>query len=77
MASKTIVKCGSCGARYRVASEMVGRAARCRRCRHRFILAPKRSLDDSVMDWLLDDTEEDAAGASKRPLRHRPPAKAE
>jgi predicted Zn finger-like uncharacterized protein len=57
--AKTIVECGNCRARYRAPADQIGKVARCPRCRHRFVLSPKRTLDDTVLDWLLDDRARD------------------
>lgn len=66
--TKTIVQCGNCNARYRVTSKALGRIARCRKCGHRFVLAPKPTLDDSVLDWLLDEKgSDDEEGTEETP----------
>lgn len=66
--TRTIVQCGHCNARYRVPGEALGRIARCRKCGRRFVMAPKPTLDDSVLDWLLDEEEsEEGEGTEAKP----------
>ncbi len=60
-----VAQCGHCGARYRIEPRIEGRRARCKRCRRIFRLAPKMSLDDSVVDWLEETP--DVTKASQGP----------
>ncbi len=48
-------ECSKCGAKYRLPVEAAGRTARCKRCGETFSV-PKadKSLEDSVLDWLMD-----------------------
>ena len=50
--------CPSCAAKYRLPDEAQGRTARCKMCGAKFDV-PKKSLEDSVQDWLSDGAEHD------------------
>ncbi|MBN1341838.1 MAG: hypothetical protein JXQ73_04120 [Phycisphaerae bacterium] len=67
MDDRLLVQCGHCGARYAIDHRIMGRRARCRRCRHVFRLAPKANLDDTVLDWLEEDAPR-VAGLTGRSL---------
>lgn len=48
--------CPKCGAKYRLPIEAQGRKARCKRCHEPFeVPKVERGLDDSVLEWLMDD----------------------
>jgi len=52
--------CGHCHAKYRLPAEFAGRTGKCKKCGQKFqIPAQKRSLEDSVLDWLAEDEETD------------------
>ena len=52
--------CSHCGAKYRLPAEYGGRHARCKKCGEKFEV-PKgdKSLEDSVLDWLNDEANEE------------------
>ncbi len=47
-------QCASCGAKYRLPAEFQGRVARCKKCGAKFRIPQQRSLEDSVLDWLME-----------------------
>jgi DNA-directed RNA polymerase subunit RPC12/RpoP len=60
-----VVKCSHCGATYRMASNLTGKKARCRRCKQTFRVLEKPEIEDSVLDWLDAAGETDEAKTSK------------
>ncbi len=47
--------CSHCGAKYRLPIEAGGRTARCKKCGNKFeVPVAKKSLEDSILDWLAE-----------------------
>ncbi|MFO0839853.1 MAG: hypothetical protein U1D55_15180 [Phycisphaerae bacterium] len=59
-------ECPKCGAKYRLPLEAAGRTARCKKCGDAFAV-PKldKSLEDSVMDWLMESDPEEAVDSPR------------
>lgn len=60
--------CPDCKAKYRLPAEAAGRKARCKICGTKFHVPGAVSLEDSVLNWLNDDsikTEEDSVDKPK------------
>jgi len=53
--TRIVVECGHCHRRFRVPGKWLGRRARCRVCRNLFRMVPHKTLDDTVLDWLMPD----------------------
>jgi PHP family Zn ribbon phosphoesterase len=53
------VSCPQCSAKYRLPAEAQGRSARCKVCGTKFAVASPKSLDDSVLDWLTDQNDQE------------------
>ncbi len=61
MADLIKVICGECGAKYRLPIEFQGRSGKCKKCGAHFKVPVEKSLEDSVLDWLADDPEDEGA----------------
>jgi len=48
--------CPECKAKYRLPAEAAGRAARCKVCGTKFHVPGSVSLEDSVLNWLSDES---------------------
>jgi len=59
MADTIKCTCSNCGAKYRLPLEAQGRTARCKRCGEKFKIPLQQSLEDSIMAWLANPSEED------------------
>jgi ribosome-binding protein aMBF1 (putative translation factor) len=60
--------CPDCKAKYRLPAEAAGRKARCKICGTKFHVPGAVSLEDSVLNWLNDEsfkTEEDSVDKPK------------
>ncbi len=51
--------CSNCGAKYRLPVEFQGRRARCKKCGEKFEVPRKKTLEDSVLDWLSEAEEKE------------------
>ena len=51
--------CSNCGAKYRLPVEFQGRRARCKKCGEKFEVPKKKTLEDSVLDWLSEAEEKE------------------
>jgi hypothetical protein len=52
--------CSNCGAKYRLPLEFQGRRARCKKCGEKFeVPKVKKTLEDSVLDWLNEGEEQE------------------
>jgi len=69
MSEFLIVKCSHCGASYRLPSGSEGKKARCTRCRQTFRILAEPDLDDTVLDWLAGDANEDSTVVHVAPPR--------
>ena len=58
MAEKISVTCGECGAKYRLPIEFQGRTGKCKKCGAKFKVPVEKNIEDSVLDWLTDEPEE-------------------
>jgi PHP family Zn ribbon phosphoesterase len=60
--------CSNCGAKYRLPVEFQGRRARCKKCGEKFeVPKKKKTLEDSVLDWLAEGEEEEKEEAVAQP----------
>lgn len=59
--------CGSCGAKYRLPAELAGRSARCKKCGEKFEIPKTKTVEDSVLDWLKDPEDDEAASPVDQP----------
>ena len=60
--------CSNCGAKYRLPVEFQGRRARCKKCGEKFeVPKKKKTLEDSVLDWLAEGEEEEKAIVAPEP----------
>ncbi len=63
-------RCSSCGAKYKLPVEFQGRIARCKKCGAKFEIPREKSLEDSVLDWLMEaETEEQETVEKPRVVR--------
>lgn len=69
MADFIKVACSECGAKYRLPIEFQGRTARCKKCGAKFHIPAEKSIEDSVLDWLSEDNEDDDLEAEAKPPR--------
>ena len=67
MADFTKCSCSNCGAKYRLPAEFQGRSARCKKCGEKFKVPKKKTLEDSVLDWLSEDEEGEQEEAVAQP----------
>ena len=52
--------CSNCGAKYRLPVEFQGRRAKCKKCGEKFeVPKEKKTLEDSVLDWLTEAEEQE------------------
>lgn len=57
MADSVKCACPHCGAKYRLPVETAGRSVRCKQCDTKFkVPQADRTMDDTVMSWLADET---------------------
>lgn len=56
MAESIKCTCPECNAKYRLPVEAAGRQARCKVCGSKFQVPGSQSLEDSVLNWLDDDS---------------------
>ena len=61
-------RCGNCGAKYRLPVEFQGRKARCKKCGEKFgVPKKKKTLEDSVLDWLSEAEEAEREEVAAQP----------
>ncbi|MFN0135838.1 MAG: hypothetical protein ACKVS9_06940 [Phycisphaerae bacterium] len=65
MADFVKCSCPACGVNYKLPVEFQGRTARCKKCGVKFEVPKDRSVEDSVLDWLSDGTDEEADTVSQ------------
>jgi predicted Zn finger-like uncharacterized protein len=67
MAEHIFAACKYCGAEYRLNLSAAGRRARCGKCGEAFRVPDKpKTLDDTVLLWLLQDEAKEARRREKR-----------